>query len=101
MPLHPFRHLSGVLAVLLAMSFVVFCLQSIIPADPVRAIAGPTAPAATVEAVREQLGLDRPVIVQYGSFLARLAHGDLGTSFRTRQPIMSDVGRHLPATLER
>lgn len=100
MRLYVLKHLAGLVVVLLAMSFFVFCLQSIIPADPARAVAGPTAPTATVEAVRERLGLDQPVIAQYGRFLLRLAKGDLGTSFRTRQPITADIGSHLPATLE-
>lgn len=100
MRLYLLKHLSGLVIVLLAMSFFVFCLQSIIPADPARAVAGPTAPTAAVETVRKQLGLDQPVIVQYGRFLLRLARGDFGTSFRTRQPIIADIARHLPATLE-
>lgn len=95
-----FRHICGLLAVLLVMSFFAFCLQSIIPADPARAVAGPSAPKETVELVRKQLGLDEPIMVQYGRFLLRLARGDLGTSFRTRQPITADISRHLPATLE-
>ena len=94
------KRIVGAVVVLLVMSFIVFCLQSIIPADPARAIAGPTAPAATVDAIRQQLGLDDPAIVQYGRFLSRLAHGDLGTSVRTRQPVSADVLRFLPATLE-
>jgi peptide/nickel transport system permease protein/dipeptide transport system permease protein len=90
----------SLVVVLLAMSFIVFCLQSIIPADPARAIAGPTAPAATVETVRQQLGLDDPMIVQYGRFLSQLVHGDLGTSVRTRQPVTEDVRKYLPASAE-
>lgn len=100
MCLYLLKHLAGLVVVLLVMSFFVFCLQSIIPSDPARAVAGPAAPTAVVETVRKQLGLDQPVIVQYGRFLLRLARGDLGTSFRTRQPITADIGRHLPATLE-
>lgn len=100
MRLYMLKRLAGLVIVVLAMSFFVFCLQSILPADPARAVAGPTAPTATVEAVRERLGLDQPVIVQYGRFLLRLAKGDLGTSFRTRQPVTADIGKHLPATLE-
>src|ERR1700712_4391381 len=90
----------SLVVVLLAMSFIVFCLQSIIPADPARAIAGPTAPAATVEIVRQQLGLDDPMLAQYGRFLSNLVHGDLGTSVRTRQPIAEDVRKYLPASAE-
>jgi ABC-type dipeptide/oligopeptide/nickel transport system permease component len=94
------RRIAGLAAVLVAMSFIVFCLQNIIPADPARALAGPTAPLATVEAVRERLGLDDPLLEQYGRFLSNLVQGDLGTSVRTRQPVTSDVFKYLPASLE-
>jgi peptide/nickel transport system permease protein/dipeptide transport system permease protein len=94
------RRAGGLVGVLLVMSFGFFCLQNLVPADPARAIAGPLAPAATIEEVRHQLGLDQPVIVQYGRFLARVAHGDLGTSVRTRQPVTADVAKYLPASLE-
>jgi len=94
------RRITGLVVVLLAMSFIVFCLQSLIPADPARSMAGPLAPAATLDALRHQLGLDQPVPVQYGRFLARLAEGDLGTSIRTRQPVAADIAEYLPATLE-
>eukprot|EP01036_Dinobryon_divergens_P004160 gene4160-5489_t len=80
------RGAAGLVVVLVVMSFIVFCLQSIIPTDPARALAGPTAPVETVERIRAQLGLNDPVIVQYGRFVVRLIHGDLGTSVRTRQP---------------
>ena len=94
------KSIAGAVVVLLVMSFIVFGLQSIIPADPARAIAGPSAPPETVEAMREQLGLDDPAIVQYGRFLLRLAHADLGTSVRTRRPVSDDIRQYLPATLE-
>jgi peptide/nickel transport system permease protein/dipeptide transport system permease protein len=95
-----FRRIVGLVVVLLAMTFIVFCLQSIVPADPARAIAGPAAPIATVEALRERLGLHDPIATQYGRFLSRLSTGDLGTSVRTRQPVASDIGKYLPASLE-
>jgi ABC-type dipeptide/oligopeptide/nickel transport system permease component len=91
---------AGLIVVLVTMSFIVFCLQSIIPTDPARAVAGPTAPTETVERIRQQLGLNDPIIVQYGRFLGRLAQGGLGTSVRTRQPVTSDVVKYLPASLE-
>jgi ABC-type dipeptide/oligopeptide/nickel transport system permease component len=94
------KRAAGAVITLLVMSFIVFCLQSIIPADPVRAIAGPTAPAATVNAIRQQLGLSEPTMVQYSRFLSRLARGDLGTSVRTRRPVTVDLLQYLPATLE-
>jgi peptide/nickel transport system permease protein/dipeptide transport system permease protein len=100
MTLYLARRFVGLVVVLLAMSFIVFCLQSIVPADPARAIAGPAAPIETVEALRQRLGLDEPLAVQYGRFLSRLSVGDLGTSVRTRQPVAADIGKYLPASLE-
>ncbi|RWI23963.1 ABC transporter permease [Mesorhizobium sp.] len=94
------KSIVGAVVVLLVMSFIVFGLQSIIPADPARAIAGPSAPPQTVEAMREHLGLEDPVLVQYGRFLLRLSRADLGTSVRTRQPVFDDIREYLPATLE-
>jgi len=94
------KRLGGLVVVLLVMSFIVFCLQAIIPADPARALAGPSAPIETVERLRTELGLDQPILVQYGQFMSRLLRGDLGTSIRTRQPIAADVLRFGPASLE-
>lgn len=94
------RRIAGFAIVLLAMSFIVFCLQTVIPSDPAKAMAGPSAPAATVEAVRHQLGLDQSVPAQYWQFLTRLAQGDLGTSIRTRQPVAADVLKYAPASFE-
>lgn len=94
------RRMAGLAIVLVTMSFIVFCLQSVIPSDPARAVAGPMAPTATVEEVRHQLGLDQPILVQYGRFLSHVVHGDLGTSVRTRQPVTADVLKYLPASLE-
>lgn len=94
------KSIVGAIVVLLMMSFIVFGLQSVIPADPARAIAGPNAPPETVEAVRKELGLDDPAVIQYGRFLSRVAHADLGTSVRTRRPVSDDIRQYLPATLE-
>jgi peptide/nickel transport system permease protein/dipeptide transport system permease protein len=94
------KRLCGLVIVLAVMSFTVFCLQAIIPADPARALAGPSAPAETVEQLRQTLGLDQPLLVQYGQFMGRLMEGDLGTSIRTRQPITEDVLKYGPASLE-
>ena len=78
------KRLGGLVLVLVVMSFIVFCLQAIIPADPARALAGPSAPVETIERIRAELGLDQPLLVQYGQFMSRLAQGDLGTSIRTQ-----------------
>ena len=90
----------GLAAVLLATAAIVFALQSVVPADPARALAGPAAPAETVERLRGEMGLDDPVPQQFARFLGRLARGDLGTSVRTRQSVVADVARYAPASLE-
>ena len=94
------KSIVGAIVVLLMMSFIVFVLQSVIPADPARTIAGPNAPPETVETVRKELGMDDPAVIQYGRFLSRLAHADLGTSVRTRRPVSDDIRQYIPATLE-
>ena len=94
------RRLVGLLTVLFVMSLIVFVLQSVIPADPARALAGPNAPGEVIEGLREELGLDDPVLVQYRRYLGRLLQGDLGTSVRTRQPVAADIAAYAPASLE-
>jgi ABC-type dipeptide/oligopeptide/nickel transport system permease component len=94
------KRFVGLIVVLVVMSFIVFCLQAIIPADPARAMAGPSAPPETVERLRTELGLNDPLFTQYGKFLSRVVTGDLGTSIRTRQPIAADVLKYAPASLE-
>jgi peptide/nickel transport system permease protein/dipeptide transport system permease protein len=94
------RRVLGLLGVLLVMSLIVFLLQSVVPADPARSLAGPTAPEAVVEGLRGELGLNDPVLVQYGRYLGRVAAGDLGTSIRTHQPVAADILAHAPASLE-
>lgn len=94
------RKIGGGIITLLLMTFVVFCLQSVVPTDPARLIAGPAAPASTVEAIRSELGLDDDLVTRYGRFLHRLTQGDLGHSVRTRRPVVNDIVQYLPATLE-
>ncbi len=94
------RKIAGGILTLMAMTFLVFCLQSVVPADPARLIAGPAAPPATIKALRAQMGLDENVITRYRHFLTRVAHGDLGISVRTRQPVVNDIRKHLPASIE-
>ena len=67
--------------ILLGVTAITFALSYLVPADPVRMIAGRSATPETVESIRQQLGLDRPVWEQYGNYLLRLAQGDLGRSY--------------------
>jgi peptide/nickel transport system permease protein len=78
---------------------VVFLLIHLLPGDPVEIMLGESAVPAQKEELRRELRLDRPVSVQYADFLAGLPRGDLGTSFRSREPVLREIGRRIPATL--
>ena len=92
--------LAALAGILLALSAIVFMLEAVIPADPVRAMVGASASRQAVAAKRAELGLDRPVPVQYARFLGRAVRGDLSLSLHTRRPVSTDLGDYLPATLE-
>jgi peptide/nickel transport system permease protein len=92
------RALFGVL-VLWLISVAVFVLFFIAPHDPARTIAGRQATPETVAAVRHRLGLDQPVLRQYGHFLARLVRGDLGYSYYNSEPVRSLIASRLPVTV--
>ena len=70
------------------------------PADPVLAIVGDRASNEVYQQVFLQLGLDKPIYIQYLRYLSQLAEGDLGTSIMTAQPVAEDILRFFPATLE-
>lgn len=79
---------------------VVFLISRVAPGDPALLAAGPDATAEMVEVMRQEFGLDRPVIVQYLSYFKGLASGNLGRSIRTRHKVLDDLIRFFPATLE-
>lgn len=79
---------------------MVFSLLHLVPGDPVQAMLGDSASPQDVSELRGRLGLDRPLLVQYGSFLRDLARGNLGTSLRTNQPVRAAILERLPATFE-
>lgn len=75
-----------------------FLMVHLIPGDPIRAALGPTAPVALVEAKRESLGLNDPLIVQYLSYFRRVFTGEFGTSIQTNIPVADVIAQRLPAT---
>lgn len=85
--------------ILLGISLITFALLYLLPADPVRQIAGRSATPATVESIRRQLGLDQPFLVQYGRYLWNLLQGDLGRSYIQRSEVSQLIVARLPATL--
>lgn len=90
--------LHAVITLLLS-AFVVFLGVRALPGDPALALAGEEADPETVAAVRRSLGLDQPVLTQFGHFLANMVHGDFGTSIRTGTPVIDLIAATLPVTL--
>lgn len=82
------------------MTAVTFVMVDALPGDVAWEIAGEDATLEDVEVLREELGLDRPVIIRYGNWLAGIAGGDLGKSFRTHEPVLDAILPRLPVTLE-
>ncbi|MCP9880085.1 ABC transporter permease [Cyanobium sp. A1C-AMD] len=79
---------------------LVFLLLRLAPGDPIDALLGTRAPESARAALRAQLGLDQPLLHQYGSFLGKLLHGDLGTSLTNQEPVTEVIRQSLPASLE-
>lgn len=95
-----FRRLIGLLIVLLGVSVITFSLAQLVPIDPAATALGSNAREEQIAAYRAELGLDKPAVVQYFNYVGRLLQGDLGTSIRTRRPVIDDLRDYLPATIE-
>lgn len=94
------RRVGAALIIIVFLTFAMFVLQQLSHTDPVHAFLGAGASQAAVRAETHKLGLDQPLVNQYVHYLKNLLHGNLGTSYRTRQPVTTDLGHYLPATLE-
>jgi peptide/nickel transport system permease protein len=86
--------------VIFGVTLITFLLSHVIPGDPASLIAGQHASSTTVHKIREQLGLNQPIWIQYTDYIRQLLHGDFGTSIRTQNPVLSDLENYFPATLE-
>jgi ABC-type dipeptide/oligopeptide/nickel transport system permease component len=94
------RRLALTVPVLIGVSTLVFLLIHLIPGDPVQAMLGDSASPQDIDTLRERLGLNRPLYVQYASFMTGIVRGDLGTSIRTNQTVTSAIAERMPATAE-
>lgn len=92
------RRLLWMLVVLLGVSVVTFCMLYVIPGDPARLLAGPSASPQAIANIRHHLGLEGSLASRYGLWLWHLAHGDLGTSFKYQVPVLDSILQRLPAT---
>ncbi|ADK07080.1 TPA: nickel ABC transporter permease [Bacillus anthracis] len=95
-----FRRILQLIPVLLGVVFVVFLIMQMVPGDPALLIAGEGASKETVEQIRHQLGLDKPFIMQYFSYIGNILQGDFGVSIRSNRPVLDEVLIRLPITIE-
>jgi ABC-type dipeptide/oligopeptide/nickel transport system permease component len=94
------RRLLLTIPVLVGVATLVFSLIHLIPGDPVQVMLGDSAAPEDVAALRQRMGLDRPLLAQYGSFMKGIATGDLGTSLRTNEKVAAAIAERMPATFE-
>lgn len=93
------RRLAGSALILFGVAAITFVLLYLLPADPAVNLAGRSATAQTVANIRHELGLDRPLAVQFLSYVTNLAHGDLGRSYTQKTEVITLIMARLPATL--
>jgi peptide/nickel transport system permease protein/oligopeptide transport system permease protein len=93
------KRLLSTIPVLLGISLLLFFMLRMLPGDPAQVLAGQMASPEDIKLIRHQLGLDRPITVQYGLFLGRLIRFDLGRSARTQTPVIREVWARLPNTV--
>jgi ABC-type dipeptide/oligopeptide/nickel transport system permease component len=94
------RRLVVTIPVLFGVATLVFLLIHLVPGDPALAMLGESASATDVAELRTRLGLDKPLLEQYGSYLSGLVRGDLGSSFRYKTPVTREIGRRLGPTAQ-
>ncbi|MDQ0139523.1 glutathione ABC transporter permease GsiC [Cupriavidus necator] len=93
------KRVLGVIPTLLIVAVLVFLFVHLLPGDPARLAAGPEADSATVELVRKDLGLDRPMHEQFVNFFANALRGEFGHSLRTKRPVSEEIGDRFMPTL--
>ena len=94
------RRVLLTIPVVLGVATLVFSLIHLVPGDPAQAMLGESASPEDMAELRAKLGLDRPLLLQYGRFLRGLMIGDLGISLRTNQPVAEAIAERMPATVE-
>jgi peptide/nickel transport system permease protein len=99
-PLAIGRFAAGLALTYLGLLAVTFFIGRVIPVDPALAIAGDRAPEHVLQRVREELGLNQPLPMQFVRYVDRALHGDFGRSVLTSNPVWDDIGNTFPATLE-
>jgi ABC-type dipeptide/oligopeptide/nickel transport system permease component len=93
------KRLGLAVPALIGVSLLVFSMSHLVPGDPVAIMLGERATSADMARLRSQLGLDRPLYVQYAEFVGRALKGDLGTSIRSGRPVLQEIAEQFPSTL--
>ena len=94
------RRILAMIPVVIGITFLVFMIMQLAPGDPAKLILGDNAPPEAVEALREEMGLNDPLLVQYGRYMINLLHGDMGTSYVNNRPVTEEVFSRVPATFK-
>jgi peptide/nickel transport system permease protein len=94
------RRILQAIPVIIVASFVIFILMHLVPGDPAQMLAGPNAPPEVVDALRERMNLDKPLVIQYFSWLANIFKGNMGKSMISGMSVNFLIGLALPATLQ-
>ena len=94
------RRFASLFTVVFGVLLLTFLLIHLVPGDPVEVMLGESANMADREALRVELGLDKPLVQQFGSYLTKLAHGDFGYSIHTKTPIVELIKNRYPATVK-
>lgn len=94
------KRLAGFVGVLFVLSLMIFVLARVVPGDPARIALGPSATQQQVDEMRQSMGLDDPLLVQYADYVTNALQGDLGRSLISTRPVTTEIAARLPATLE-
>ena len=94
------RRLLLLVPILIGLSILIFVWIRALPGTPAEALLGERADEESIAEIREQLGLDDPIYVQYWRYLQTLADGELGTSITSRRPVTDELKERFPATIE-
>ena len=95
------KRILMMIPVIIGVSLLVFLVLKMTPGDPARIVAGSEADEATVEQIREELGLNKPVLIQYVDYMLGLLRGDMGTSYTNGKPVSEEIFSRMPTTFIR
>jgi peptide/nickel transport system permease protein len=95
-----FRKIAVLIGTMIGLAALTFLITNVAPGDPARLVAGPDATNDMVETIRVEYGLDRPLIEQFAIYMGDLFTGDLGRSIVSTRPVIDELARYVPATLE-